>query len=40
MLPDGKEWIWLLIGLALGWFVVPMLMARKANVSSATPAGY
>lgn len=40
MLPDGKEWVWLGIGIAIGWFLIPMLMARKSNVSSATPAGY
>ena len=40
MLPSGKEWMWLLIGLALGWFVVPMLMSRAGSKPAATPAGY
>ena len=25
------DWTWLLIGLALGWFVVPMISGRMAK---------
>ena len=38
-MPNGKEWMWLFIGIALGWFVIPMVMARKGT-KPATTAGY
>lgn len=25
------DWTWLLIGLALGWFVIPMLLGKAAS---------
>lgn len=39
MVPQGKEVMWLVIGIALGWFVVPMILARKGT-KPATTAGY
>jgi hypothetical protein len=38
-MPNGKDWMWLVIGIAVGWFVVPMILARKGT-KPATTAGY
>lgn len=40
MLPDGKELMWMAIGVAIGWFLIPMLMSRAGNKTAPGPAGY
>lgn len=40
MMPSGKDWMWIGIGLAIGWFVVPMLMSRAGGKPAASTAGY
>lgn len=39
-MPNGKEWMYLAIGIAIGWFVIPMLMSRAGNKTAPGPAGY
>lgn len=38
-MPNGKDWMWLIIGIIIGWFVVPMILARRGK-APATTAGY
>lgn len=37
-MPSGKDFMWIAVGIVIGWFVIPHLLARKT--APATTAGY